>query len=68
MDLETLCNGLLAQGFHAHLHHVGQKSWACELCCGVDVLKPEIPRPRGSGETQLEAVIAAQAELAGMRK
>jgi hypothetical protein len=54
--LEQLCDSLLAQGFHTHLAHTGRRQWNCELACGVDVMKPEIPRPRGTGETMLAAV------------
>lgn len=66
--LEQLCTDLLAQGFHAQLAHNGLRKWTCELTAGIEVLKPEIPRPRGSGETALAAVDAAQVDLAEIRK
>lgn len=68
MELETLCTWLLSQGFHTHLAHSGPKRWSCELQCGVAVLDGRLPRPRGDGPTAIEAVQAAQADLAEIRK
>lgn len=67
-QLEQLCTDLLAQGFHAQLALQGPRKWHCELTAGIDVLEGRLPRPRGTGETALAAVDAAQMDLAEIRK
>jgi hypothetical protein len=61
-DLDQFASDLARQGFHVSLHFTGG-GWQCDLLCGVDVMRPELPRPRGSGQTALEAVQAASEQI-----
>jgi len=61
-QLETLCTRLAQDGYHAHLNHWGL-AWECTLGCSVDIMPGNLPRPRATRPTALEAVQAAAAML-----
>lgn len=59
-DLETIVTALTKQGFYPVLNRHFD-NWLCDLTCGVDVLPANLPRPRGTGKTAVDAVLAADA-------
>ncbi|HEX7765916.1 MAG TPA: hypothetical protein VF443_04345 [Nitrospira sp.] len=59
---EELCERLRKMGYSVHLNKVAD-GWQCELCCGVDVLKPEQPRPLAKGPTAFDAVENAASKI-----
>jgi hypothetical protein len=65
-DLDQIAATLARQGYHVALNFTGS-AWSCELLCGVSVMRPELPRPRGAGKTALEAVQAAVRDRDGQK-
>jgi hypothetical protein len=57
-DFEKRCRALFDEGWTPHFKMIVGGKWECSLECGVDVLPPNIPRPRAITETQRDGLYA----------